>query len=170
MIIGQGNISTAIIDRKDVTFWCSGVSNSAETRYSEFERESDMLINYSLQNQMCHLVYFSSLSIYRDNNPYNEHKKRMEKIVRSRFLSYTIVRVEVIEWGRNATTIHNVFRHMISVGVEPEIQDTFRYVLSKDEFQYWLSLIPVGEKNEMNIPGVRRSIKEIYELVKKGEL
>jgi len=170
MIIGHGNISQAITDRPDVTFWCSGVSNSAETRESEFKREIDALINYKRTNKINHLVYFSSLSIYRSDSPYNKHKRLMEDVVRYLHIPYTIIRVEVIEWGRNPTTIHNVFRRLLSEGIEPEVQDTFRYVVSKEEFQYWLGLIPVGEKTEMNIPGVRYSIKEILNMVKEEEL
>lgn len=170
MIIGNGNISSVIQDRKDVTFWCSGVSNSAETRLTEFKREMDMVIEYALKNQMAHLVYFSSLSVYRQDDPYNQHKKMMERVVRGHFRSYTIVRVEVISWGRNPTTIHNIFRAKLAAGELPRIDDTFRYVVTPPEFNHWLSLIPVGEKTEMNIPGIRYSIAEILEKVKGGEL
>lgn len=167
MIIGRGNIASAINDRDDVTFFASGVSNSEEIRTSEFNREKDLLLS---QDKERHLVYFSSLSIYYNSNEYNKHKKRMEQLVRDTFKSYTIVRVEVIAWGRNPTTIHNVFRQKLCAGNSIEIKDTTRYVLEKWEFQNWLKLIPVGEKNEMNIPGRSHEIIDILKMVKEGKL
>lgn len=167
MILGTGNIASVLKDRADILFFASGISDSSETRPSEFDRERQLLL---AQDKNKHLVYFSSLSIYRDSNPYNEHKKKMERIVKANFNSYTIIRIEIISWGRNETTIHNVFRRKLGAGEPIEIRDTFRYIVNKDEFLYWLSLIPVGECSEMNIPGIRYSIKEILEMVKIGKL
>jgi hypothetical protein len=167
MIVGNGNIAKAILDRDDVTFFASGVSDSSCTDASQFQREIDLLIK---QDRNKHLVYFSSLSIYRSDSAYNQHKKLMEDVVRSNFPYYTIFRVEVIEWGKNPTTIHNVFRKMIAQGEEPVIQDTLRYLITKDEFQYWLNLIPLFEKHEMNAPGQPHAIQDIYDRVKAGTL
>lgn len=169
MIIGRkdGNVASAIIDRDNVNFFCSGVSDSKNIFVTEFEREYQLL---RFQDPEKHIVYFSSLSIYRSNNYYNNHKKAMEDVVRRFFKSYTIFRMEVIAWGRNPTTIHNVFREKIANGEPVLIQDTTRYVLSKSEFQKWLALIPVGEKHEMNVYGKEYSIVEIYSMVKRGEL
>ncbi len=167
MIIGNGNIANAIIDREDVNFFASGVSDSSETSAIVFYREYNLLKE---QPKDVHLVYFSSLSIYRIQNRYNEHKKMMEQRVREWFKSYTIFRIEIIAWGNNPTTIHNVFRRKIAAGEPVIIQDTTRYVLSRAEFQKWLALIPVGEKHEMNVPGREYSIVEIYNMVKEGLL
>lgn len=174
MIIGSGNVARAIYemepsfgDIEDVIFFCSGVSDSSCNSGTEFERERQLLRKYIGAK---HLVYFSSLSIYHTKNNYNVHKKAMEQTVRAWFDSYTIFRMEIIEWGRNPTTIHNVFRRKIAAGEPVTIQDTTRYVLSKAEFQKWLALIPVGEKHEMNVPGREYSIVEIYQMVKAGVL
>jgi hypothetical protein len=45
MIIGNGIIANAVrsYDREDIIFFASGVSNSLETRVSEFEREFSLL-------------------------------------------------------------------------------------------------------------------------------
>lgn len=166
-IIGKGNIASVIHDRDNVIFFASGNSDSNCTDTREFQREIALLHD---QDYSKHLVYFSSLSIYRSNNDYNRHKKLMEDTVKRNFKSYTIIRVEVIAWGRNPTTIHNVFRTKLAQGEHIEVQNTFRYIVRKDEFLYWLSLIPVGEKNEMNITGQRHTIYEILQMVKKGEL
>jgi hypothetical protein len=39
MIVGRGDIASVLNDREGVTFFVSGVSNSNETRDSEFMRE-----------------------------------------------------------------------------------------------------------------------------------
>lgn len=167
MIVGKGNIARVLKDREDVTFFASGVSNSAEDRESEYERELDTLIK---QDPNKHLVYFSSLSIYRSNNRYNQHKKKMEGWVKQIFKSYTIVRIEIISWGKNPTTIHNVFKRKIENGEPITVIDDFRYIVTEDELNYWLDLIPVGEKHEMNIPGERFHVYDILKMVKEGVL
>jgi len=167
MIIGKGNIASVIKDREDVVFFAAGVSNSAEDRTGEYERELDTLLKVDPDK---HLVYFSSLSIYRSTNRYNQHKKKMEDYVRKTFKSYTIVRIEVIAWGKNPTTIHNVFRKKIENNEPITVIDDYRYIVTEEEFNYWLNLIPVGEKHEMNIPGERYHVYDILKMVKEGIL
>lgn len=167
MIVGNGNIASVLQDREDVIFFAAGVSNSNETREDEFQRELILLLD---QDKQKHLVYFSSLSIYRNNNPYNYHKRRMEGVVKRHWRYYTIVRVEIIAWGKNPTTIHNVFRSKLQRGEPIQVNPTHRYVLQKEEFLYWLGLIPVGQCNEMNIPGIRYDIIDILKMVKEGKL
>lgn len=167
MIVGTGNVASVLKDREDVTFFASGVSNSGEVNPKAFEREHNLLCSMPKDR---HLVYFSSLSIYRDHNAYNVHKRLMEREVKKRFTSYTIVRIEVIAWGKNPTTIHNVFRMKLQMGQPIEIRPTFRYVVDKEEFLYWLSLIRVGEQEEMNIPGTRFDVLKILQMVKEGQL
>jgi UDP-2-acetamido-2,6-beta-L-arabino-hexul-4-ose reductase len=167
MIIGRGNIASVIEDRDNVTFFAAGVSDSGCTDKTQFSREVDLLFR---QDRKTHLVYFSSLSIYHTKNAYNTHKKYMEDLVREYFNSSTIFRIEVIAWGKNPTTIHNVFRRKLEAGEPVTIQDTYRYVLQKEEFQRWLKLIPVGEKHEMNVLGTRYHISEIYQMVREGRL
>jgi hypothetical protein len=163
MIVGKGNIASVLKDRDDVTFFASGVSNSQETDEDQYFREKELLLS---QDRQKHLVYFSSLSIYRSNDRYNKHKKEMEDMVRHLFNSYTIVRVEVIAWGKNPTTIHNVFRKKIENKEPITVIDAYRYIVTEEEFTQWLDLIPVGEKNEMNIPGERFHVYDILKMVK----
>ena len=168
MIIGNGNIASVLADRDDVTFFAAGVSNSQETDERQYERERALLLSFNYTSN--HFVYFSSLSIYRSDNRYNRHKKEMEQLVRDNFKSYTIVRVEVIAWGRNPTTIHNVFRRKIEAGESITVVDGYRYVLTQEEFTQWMELIPVGERNEMNVPGERFHVYDILKMVKEGLL
>jgi hypothetical protein len=146
MIIGNGDIASAIIDREDVNFFASGVSNSACTDFKQFNREITLL---DKMPKHVHVVYFSSLCIYYSPSFYANHKKMMERIVRTSFDSYTIVRLGNISWGINP----NTFINYLKAHLEAEIQNVYRHIIDKEEFQYWLSMIRVGERDIMNVPG-----------------
>lgn len=167
MIIGNGNIARVLKDRDDLIFFASGVSDSMCTNQKEYDREFDLI---KAQDKNMHIVYFSNLGIYYKNDMYTNHKIKIEEFIRDNFISYTIVRIEVCEWVKNKTTILNVFKEKIRKNEEIEIMDTTRYVLSLDEFLYWLDLIIAGRKNEMNILGRKMKISEIVEEIKLGKL
>ena len=164
MIIGHGDIASALKDlpaqagRKGFIFFASGVSNSAETRESEYKREEDLLMK---QNKNKHLVYFGSLSIfYNPNTRYVRHKKHMEELVKSHFKHYTIVRLGNITWGKNPHTLINYFRNAAKKRKKLEIWDTYRYLVNKKEFLHWINMIP-DWTCEMNITGQMLKVKQI---------
>jgi len=106
MIIGDGMIAKACnpIDRDDVIFFASGVSDSSETDSREFERERKMLEKtVSTYNDKV-LVYFGTrISM---ENPYFVHKQKMCDIIRVKD-KYIILRLsQVVGRGGNA---HNFF-------------------------------------------------------------
>lgn len=166
MIVGSGDIASAIIDREGLLFFASGVSNSQETRESEYQREKDLLLE---QDRSKHLVYFGSLSIFYSEGRYANHKKEVEDLVKENFERYTIMRLGNIVWGNNPHTIINYFRNRIKEGKSLEIQDTYRYIVNKEEFQYWIGMIPAWSC-EMNVPGRRMSVVEIANEIKQGRL
>ncbi len=155
-IIGSGDVASAIPDRVGLCFFASGVSNSQETRESEYQREKDLL---SDQSKNLHLVYFSSLGVLNGKTRYYEHKREMEEIVKT-FRLYTIVRLGNITWGDNPTTFINYLKNKIKTGQPYEIKDEYRYIVDKDEFQYWLNLIP-GWTCELSIVGRRMKVSEV---------
>ncbi len=154
MIIGSGDIAKAIadLDRNDVTFFASGVSDSKETNTDNFKREEELL---KKQPKDTHLVYMSSLSLYysTESTPYLLHKKKMEAFVKSSFKSYTIVRIGNISWGNNPKTLLNYFTFCIKNDLPLKVIETYRHIIDIDEFRYWIKLVRVGEQEEMNIPG-----------------
>lgn len=164
MIIGHGDIASVLPDRKDLLFFASGVSNSQETRESEYRREEALLLN---QDRRQHIVYFSSLSIFYNNNRYTQHKEQMEETIKRRFSMYTIVRLGNITFGDNPHTLINFVRNKIENKEEFEVRDEYRYIIDKDEFLHWINLIP-DWNCEMNITGKRMSVAEI--VVKYGYL
>jgi nucleoside-diphosphate-sugar epimerase len=158
-IVGRGDIASVLPRRKDRLFFASGVSNSREIRESEYQREKNLLLE---QNRKAHLVYFSTLAVLYGDNRYVQHKKEMEALIKQEFPRYTIIRIGNITWGTNPHTIINFFREQLKKGRTIKIQDTYRYIIDKDEFLHWLSLIP-DWNCEMNITGRRMKIKEIVD-------
>jgi hypothetical protein len=159
MIVGNGDIASVLPNRKDLLFFASGVSNSKETRESEYQREQDLLLK---QDPFKHVVYFGSLSIFYLTSRYTWHKRQMEQLVKDTFRNYTIIRLGNITWGTNPHTIINYMRNRAKNGEPLEIRDEYRYVVDKDEFLHWIDLIPEW-LCEMNIPGQRMKIQEIVD-------
>lgn len=164
MIIGNGDIASVIKDRDGFCFFACGVSNSLCEDDKEFIRELSTLLHLDHGNR---LVYFSTLSIYDKDTPYTQHKIRMENIIRKHIEKYCIVRIGNITWGKNPHTIINTFKRQIVNNEASVIEPRFKYLCSKDEFNYWIDLIP-NFNTEMNITGQRLTIQEIYNGVKCG--
>lgn len=158
MIIGNGDIAGVIPDKVGYLFFASGVSNSKEKRESEYTREKTLLLS---QNKKAHLVYFGSLCIfYNPTTRYAQHKREMESLVKKHFRNYTIVRIGNIDWGKNPHTLINFFKNEIHQGRKITIADTYRFIVDKEEFLYWIELIP--EYNcEINIPGKRMKVLDV---------
>lgn len=167
-IIGGGDIASVLhrVDPKGLTLFASGVSNSQETDENAYQREERLLLS---QDQKAHLVYFSSLSVFNPRTRYSEHKKRMENHVRYFFRRHTIVRLGNITWGVNPNTIINSFRNKLLSGEKLVVQDGYRHLVDKDEFIYWLNLIPTWNA-EMNITGRRIKISDIPKEISAGRL
>ena len=156
-IIGHGDIAGVLTDREDRIYFASGVSNSQETRESEYTREKTLLLQ---QEKIRHLVYFSSLSIFYSDTRYAQHKLEMETLVKAHFPRYAIIRLGNITWGTNPHTIINSFRAQIRKREPLVIRDAYRYVVDKGEFLYWVSMIP-SWPCEISITGQRLSIEQI---------
>ena len=158
-IVGNGDMASVLTDRKDRLYFASGVSNSQEKREAQYTREKNLLLK---QDRKMHIVYFSSLAVFYGNNRYVKHKQQMEKLIKQEFPRYTIIRIGNITWGTNPHTIINFFRLRIKKGMPIKVQDTYRYIIDKDEFLHWINLIP-NWSSEMNITGRRMKVKEIID-------
>jgi hypothetical protein len=107
-----------------------------------------------------HLVYFSSLCVFYSDSRYSKHKRMMEDWVKKLFHHYTIVRMGNITWGTNPHTLINAIRNKIKNRESFEIQDVYRYIVEKDEFLYWMDMIP-DFSCEMNITGRRMLVRDV---------
>ena len=114
MIVGTGLLATALArryaDDETVLVFASGVSNSKETRVTEFAREADLLRATAESYSKAHFVYFSTCSIDdpdRSASPYVQHKIAMELCVGA-FPSHSIFRLpQVVGKTDNPNTLAN---------------------------------------------------------------
>jgi hypothetical protein len=156
LIVGDGDIASKIIDREGFCFFASGVSFSGETREEEYEREYRLLLE---QPKDLRLVYPSSMSVFYAHNRYTQHKIAMELMIHRLFPKWTILRMGNITWGNNPHTLINFFKGQKARGEKLDIQDTYRYIITEEEFHHYLALIP-DWNCEMNI-GRRMKVEDI---------
>ncbi|PIF43417.1 hypothetical protein CLU96_0325 [Chryseobacterium sp. 52] len=120
MIIGNGIIANAVryYDTDNIVFFASGVSNSLETRASEFEREFSLLKTVLAENKDRKLIYFSTLSIHdqsKQNSPYVLHKKAIEDYIKMYSDHFLILRVgNIVGKGGNPNTLFNFLTTQIT--------------------------------------------------------
>lgn len=157
------------------------MSNSRETNGEAYDRERDLFdCIYQRNGENLHRVYFSSLCVYYSDNEYAQHKRLMEQRITWGKWTYTIIRLGNITWGNNPNTIINYFKKCHSDNVEmqkvsqyynvrPELQDTYRHLVTRQEFEYWIKKIRPGVNDIMNIPGEFIHVKEIWRRVQNGE-
>lgn len=162
MIVGNGDIATALTDSPrggddSLLFFASGVSNSQETRVSEYQREKDLLLSQPRDKR---LVYFGTLSVFYKNDRYQQHKIEMEDLVRKNFSKWNIIRLGNITWGTNPHTIINFFKIRVKEREPIQIQEGTRYIVDREEFNHWINLIP-DWNCEMSLIGQPMSIEEI---------
>jgi len=168
MVIGRGDLATAITDREGFTFFCAGLSNREPI--SDRQKHNEMNRIWRMSGDTNMFVYFSSLSVYYADNEYTRHKLDMENLVKRTFDNHCIFRIGNIVWGSNPNTILNNFRHRIANNEPIEIQDAYRYLIDKDELKHWVGMIPSKGKHEMNCTGKRLKVERIVELIKEGKL
>jgi nucleoside-diphosphate-sugar epimerase len=102
----------------EVVVFASGVSNSLETRSSEFARE-EALLRAWLATGPGRLVYFGSCGVTAPQaslTPYMRHKQRMESIALSRAGSLVVRLPQVVGPSGNPHTLTNFIRDRIVSG------------------------------------------------------
>ncbi|RXK60020.1 hypothetical protein ESA94_13310 [Lacibacter luteus] len=134
MIIGNGMLASAMrsIDRDDVLFFCSGVSNSSEIDDKPFLREETLLQEYLHTDRK--LIYFSSYFVNFEvflTKEYYQHKLRLEKFITSRFKNFTIYRLpQVVGHSNNPATLTNfIYNKIVSNETIPVFINSKRNLL-----------------------------------------
>lgn len=157
MVIGDGDLAKVLkkVDRPDLLFFVSGVSNSRCLDESEYNREIRLLLE---QDSRAHIVYFSSLAVMWSDTRYFQHKRYMETLIRETFPTWTIVRLGNIDFGINPNTLINYLR----LHPRAPVKDEWRYICSEDELRHWVERIPSWNV-EINIPGKRMLVREVKE-------
>lgn len=119
MIIGNGLIANSLkkIDSENILLFASGVSNSLETRSSEFEREFTLL-KKTLSDNKGKLIYFSTLSIHdqsKQDSHYVLHKLKIEAYIKDHVEDYLILRIgNIVGNGGNPNTLFNFLKTQIT--------------------------------------------------------
>lgn len=165
MLVGTGDIASAITDNNNFTYFASGVSNSLEVKQSMFDREANLLASTHRGNT---LVYFSSLSIYHKKSPYTKHKLKQEAYIRKNFPNYIILRLGNITWGRNPHTFINFFKHKLKKNQPIRLKKDIKYILTKKQFQLHISMLPLKGKHTINIMGTPMTPKQVLNILKNG--
>lgn len=158
MILGTGDIAKILNDREGALFFASGVSNSSEFRPEAFSREIDLLM---IQPQNLCIFYFSSISIYLKDSPYTAHKRKMERLIRSNWNNFNIIRLGNISWGTNPNTFINYLRAKKNAGEEIHVVDEYRYLISQEELLLLTDNLPLIGQNEINVFGKMAKVKDL---------
>ncbi|PQL92011.1 NAD-dependent epimerase/dehydratase family protein [Apibacter adventoris] len=113
MIIGRGLIANIFkdINKEDIIFFASGVSNSLETDANQFRRERDLIEKTIEENPTKKFVYFSTCSIYDSSkyaSAYVLHKLDMENLIEKIAQNFLICRVSnAVGNGGNSNLLIN---------------------------------------------------------------
>ena len=160
MIVGKGDIASVLNDRDGAIFFASGVSNSNETRDSEFMREIELL---DKQDRSKCIFYFSSITLddMSKNSQYLQHKRSMELLVKSNFENYNIIRIGNITWGSNPNTFINYIKNKKSKGESVEIKDEYKYVIDKEQLLLLTDNLPLTGQNTICVFGRMAKVKEL---------
>jgi hypothetical protein len=160
MIVGRGDIASVLNDREGAIFFAAGVSNSNETRDSEFMREIELL---DKQDKTKCLFYFSTIALddINKNNQYHAHKRRMELLIKSNFKNYNIIRIGNITWGSNPNTFINYIKNKKSKGESVEIKDEYKYVIDKEQLVLLTDNLPLTGQNTICVFGRMAKVKEL---------
>jgi nucleoside-diphosphate-sugar epimerase len=153
-IIGNGLLANSFRKNEvneNLIIFASGVSNSNETRESEFYREQEKILTCTQYPEINKLVYFSTTSIdKKEPSQYTKHKQKMEDLVCDNFKNYTIYRLPQVVGIVNNTTLvshfinkiinselitiqKNVTRNLI------DVDDVSRIVIQLNDEKYWYS-------------------------------
>ena len=162
MIVGKGDIASILNDREGAIFFVSGVSNSSETKESEFLREIELL---NKQDRTKCLFYFSSISVDDiekvSTNKYLQHKLRMELLIKSNFENHNIIRIGNITWGSNPNTFINYIKNKKQKGEPVEIKDEYKYVIDKQQIILLTDNLPLKGKNTISAFGKMAKVNEL---------
>jgi hypothetical protein len=162
MIIGKGDIASILTDRDGVIFFASGVSNSLETKDSEYIRERELL---QKQDKTKCIFYFSSIAIDNEEkfevSKYLQHKKEMEDYIKSNFENYNIIRIGNISWGKNPNTFLNHIRNKIKNRESVYISDEYKFMIDEQHLLALTDNLPLIAKNQISVFGKMAKVKDL---------
>ncbi|ALR31834.1 hypothetical protein ATE47_15525 [Chryseobacterium sp. IHB B 17019] len=155
MIIGNGLIANSLknIDSEDYLFFASGVSNSLETRSSEFEREFSLLKTNLENSNGKKFIYFSTLSVNdqsKQGSHYVLHKLEIEDYIKKNCENYLVLRIgNIVGKGGNPNTLFNFLKNQIKNNAHFKVHSKARrLLLDIDDIADFLSSNCIAVKND----------------------
>lgn len=140
MIVGNGMAAKKFLCYKksiNEIIFASGVSDSQETRMSEYEREFKLLKNTIEESSSAVLIYFSTCSMYdpaSKDSRYVQHKLEMESYIKKNCSKFIIFRVTQIVGNTQNNTVINYFKNKILSGKAFEVwRDSNRNLVDIDD-------------------------------------
>lgn len=141
MVVGNGLVAkgfSAYKNEEKYLVFASGVSNSANTDESIFEREKKLLFDTLKLNKEKTFIYFSTCSIYDaslSNTPYVKHKLEMESMIQHEHDQYHIFRVSNLSGNtNNPHTVLNFFVAHIKAGTSFHVwKNAVRNIIDIDD-------------------------------------
>lgn len=117
-IIGGGLIAKSFAQvkfRRDTLILASGVSNSKETRESEYLREIYIIEREIFNHPHANVIYFSTCSLVNGaNSRYTRHKLEMEQLISRTASSFHIFRLpQVVGLVKNSTLVSFLASYII---------------------------------------------------------
>jgi nucleoside-diphosphate-sugar epimerase len=170
MIVGNGMIAKnlACIDRSNVLFFASGVSDSLCTDKSEYEREIELLKNNLNTDKK--FIYFSSIDEYILNSQYLLHKKEIQSIIQSQTDNHIIIKVpQLIGENGNPNNFINYIYNSIKNEIEFNVIITKRSLLDISDLVKILDfLLHIDFRGIFNINYIElQSVTEYIEIIEK---
>lgn len=152
MVVGHGLMAQAFskyAEDDSLIIFASGVSNSLETKESEFARERKLLFSCLNDFSKKRFIYFGTCSIYDhslNNTPYIAHKKNLEKLIRSTHKNYLIIRLPNIAGkGGNENTLINYLVNAVKNNLPIKVWvNSSRNILSQEDVGFIVQKILDG--------------------------
>lgn len=176
MIIGNGFLAKNLkkIDKSDLLFFASGVSNSLILHNDPgLIRENSLLNEYKHTDKK--LIYFGTSSIYdesRKDTAYVMHKKNIEEYIKKNFKNYLILRLPlVIGKSKNKHTLINYISNSILDGESMQVQTgATRYLIDIDDLVEICNFVTKKTHNRIiNINSSEKiSVLDIVKLLEKA--
>lgn len=177
MIVGRGLIASLFVnvDKDNVIFFASGVSNSLEVRDEEFLREENLIKKTIAENKEKIFVYFSTCSIYdssKTGSDYVLHKLKMEQLIKNSCNQFLILRVSnAVGNGGNPNLLMNYIVRAVKNNeiINVHTKATRNLIDVEDIKNITFNLIDSRSLNKIvNVAYVKNySIIEILEIIEK---
>lgn len=192
MIIGSGMLANAFNSFKNdsnIIIFAKGVSNSQETKKTEFEREANLLKSALTEYANKTIVYFGTCSV--DDNTsktseYVKHKIKMEKLIQASGLNYYIFRLPQVVGKTKSPTLINYLTTQIKNDLLftvwkyskrnlIDVEDVYRitaHLIKNNQLKN--QIINIASNQSINIVEIVNKIEALldkkakYDVVKKG--